>query len=213
MPLPTPFARFAAVPALAAMLLAGPPAGAGEASSEARLGELRKSFTLDGQPVPPQVFRDFGDGDLADSGAIWLTVDLRAAIGSNLYFADVTTREGWRTQVRHDEDTKLDETSSYRFIGTTKDKLLIAVSAFSGGGSGMFYTLHVMDAAIAPGFDNDGKRYDRIALTNLRSLALGDRWNGTVAIDGDRITVTTEPGTPANTEDKTQTTSFTAERP
>jgi hypothetical protein len=49
------------------------PGSSAASSSAALLAEVRKSFTVKGQPIPPEIFRDFGDGDLADSGAIWVT--------------------------------------------------------------------------------------------------------------------------------------------
>jgi hypothetical protein len=61
-----------------------PSAQAGS-SAAAQVSEVRGSFTLNGQTIPPGIFRDFGDGNLADSGSIWVTVDLAAAVGSNLY--------------------------------------------------------------------------------------------------------------------------------
>ncbi len=59
------------------------------AATGAFIDEVRHSFTLNGKPIPPEIFRDFGDGDVADSGSIWVTVDVKAAIGSNLYFDDI----------------------------------------------------------------------------------------------------------------------------
>ena len=38
------------------------------ATDAALLSEVRRAFTLHGKPIPPEIFRDFGDGDLADSG-------------------------------------------------------------------------------------------------------------------------------------------------
>jgi hypothetical protein len=35
-----------------------------------------------------------GDGDLADSGSIWVTVDVKAAFGGNLYFNEIVSRSG-----------------------------------------------------------------------------------------------------------------------
>jgi hypothetical protein len=40
----------------------------------ALIAEARRAFTLNGKQVPPEIFRDFGDGDLADSGTIWVTI-------------------------------------------------------------------------------------------------------------------------------------------
>ena len=44
-------------------------------------------------------------------------------------------------------------------------------------------------------------------------MALGDRWNGSVTIDGDLVTAVSEPGTPTNTTGNAVTTSFEAKRP
>src|SRR5262249_52724377 len=50
-----------------------------EAEAAALVAEVRQKFTLEGKTIPPEIFRDFGDGDMADSGDIWVTVDLKAA--------------------------------------------------------------------------------------------------------------------------------------
>ena len=57
--------------AVAGSLLPPVAAMAQEAPSAAVLiAEIRHSFTLNGKAIPPEIFRDFGDGDLADSGNI-----------------------------------------------------------------------------------------------------------------------------------------------
>ena len=66
-----PSPRLSAVAALAAIvsLLSAVPATADDAAAAAALvAEVRQKFTLDGNKIPPEIFRDFGDGDLADSG-------------------------------------------------------------------------------------------------------------------------------------------------
>jgi hypothetical protein len=165
------------------------------ASTAALLAEVRHSFTINGKPIPPEIFRDFGDGDLADSvGSIWMTVDLDAAVGSNLYYDDIAVDRRSAMQKK----TGSDEETGYVYIGATDNGLLVAVASFSGGGSGSFITLHIMDLAAAKAFDNDGKVYTRIALTNLRSIALGDRWDGDVTITGNTIRVVTRRNGPAD---------------
>jgi hypothetical protein len=63
------------------------------------MAEVRHSFALNGKAIPPEIFRDFGDGDLADSErSIWVTVDLKAAIGSNLYFDEIKQDGRWISQ-------------------------------------------------------------------------------------------------------------------
>jgi hypothetical protein len=134
----------------------------------AAAAEVRRTFTIHGKPIPPEIFRDFGDGDLADSGSIWVTVDLEAATGSNLYADDIKQDNGWVTQRKANQSINGAEQTDYKYIGATASGLLVAIASYSGGGSGTFYTLHIMDVAAAKAFDLDGKLYDRINLTSLR---------------------------------------------
>jgi hypothetical protein len=130
---------FAAVITLAAPALAAGP-----------LDELRRSFTLAGKPVPPEVFRDFGDADLGDSLPAVVAIDVKAAIDSNRYGDPIARRGGWLTQSRAAPTTLNGaEEISYRYIGVTKSGLLVVIATYSGGGSGVFTTLHVLDASLA----------------------------------------------------------------
>ena len=160
------------------------------------LDELRAGFKLGGAPVPPEIFRDLGDGDLADSGPIRVTIDVKAAVGSNLYGDPIASSNGWVTQVRAADKGGLTEETAYLFVGSTANKLLVAVARFNGGGSGIFTTLHILDAAVGRGVDPDGKVYDRINVTDVRSLPLGDRWDGKVTIAGNTVTIVTTGGVP-----------------
>lgn len=191
--------------------LASPIAGAGSPGS---IDELRQSFTVGGEPVPPNVFRDMGDGDLADSGSIVVTIDVKAATGSNRYADPVKRNGAWVAQTRAGPGDKgLTEEEAYRYIGTTANKLLVVITSYSGGGSGVFYSLHILTAEPAHAFDGEGKRYQRLNLTTIRSVALGDRWNGDVRIDGNTVLVTTTGGIPAGQAPKPSTMTIKAERP
>jgi hypothetical protein len=189
-------------------------AGAAHAKPAAPLDELRKTFTLKGKPVPPEVFRDMGDGDMADSGGIIVTIDVKAAIGSNLYFDDIKIDGAWVTQIkRATKNNPFAEETRYRFIGRTANKLLVVVASYNGGGSGTFYTLHILDAKAARAFDLEGKLYDRLNLTQIRSVILGDRWDGTVKIDGNAIIITTTGRVPDGPDQKSSTKTVKAARP
>jgi hypothetical protein len=176
------------------------PGSSAAGSSAALLAEVRKSFTVKGQPIPPEIFRDFGDGDLADSGAIWVTVDVLAATGGNLYYDTITGQNGSYDQKKAGQNGGSEETG-YLYIGATDNGVLIVVASYSGGGSGDFITLHILDLAAARGLDNDGKPYQRINLTNIRSVALGDRWSGKVSIAKNTIHITTERNGPEDRSD------------
>ena len=199
--------------AFALLVCAAAPAMAQTADPDAALlSEVRRAFTLHGKPIPPEVFRDFGDGDLADSGAIWVTVDLEAAIGSNLYAGDIKREGKWLSQRYANRSLNGSEETGYTFTGATDNGLLVAVASYNGGGSGTFYTLHILDAAAARGFDADGKRYRRINLTVLRSVILGDRWVGEVSIGHNTVRIVTTRRGPADAGVPT-TITIAAERP
>jgi hypothetical protein len=186
---------------------------AGAKSSPAALvAEVRHSFTLHGRPIPPEIFRDMGDGDMADSGSIWVTVDVAAAIGSNLYFDTIKQDNGWVSQRKEREKTDNEETA-YKFVGSTDNGLVVVIVAYSGGGSGNFFTLHILDVSAARAFDDDGKIYQRINLTIIRSVALGDRWEGEARIAKNAIVVTKRgPGVGEDSKGR-PTVTITAVRP
>ena len=190
-----------------AFLLVALIAVAAPALAAGSLDELRRSFTLEGKPVPPDVFRDFGDADLGDSLPSVVTIDVKAAIDSNRYDDPIARRGGWVTQSRAAEGSLNGaEETGYRYVGATKSGLLVVIATFSGVGSGIFTTLHVLEASLATGFDDDGKRYGRVDLSLLRSVVLGDRWQGEATIAGDTIrlatTKTAAEGVPKSIEAK-----------
>ena len=206
--------RLYAAFALIAASLASPPASAGDVPSTASLiAEVRRAFTINGKPIPPEIFRDFGDGNLADSGPIWVTVDIKAATGSNLYFDDIKQNGHWISQKKTNTKAGTEEETGYSYYGTTENGLLIALASYSGGGSGDFITLHILDIAAASAFDLDGKIYERINLTNIRSIALGDRWDGEIRIEKDAIRVVTVRKGPADDSGKHKTITIEARRP
>jgi hypothetical protein len=183
-----------------------------QASAAALVAEVRHSFTINGKPIPPEIFRDFGDGDMADSGAIWVTIDAAAAIGSNLYFDDIKRDGNYVTQTKRGPNNVYLEKTAYNFWGTTDNGLIVVIASYNGGGSGIFETLHIVEVAAARGFDIDGKVYQRINLTNIRSVILGDRWQGELKIAKNNITIITTRNGPADDSARAPVT-ITATRP
>jgi hypothetical protein len=156
------------------------------------LDEVLRSFTIGGKPIPPEIFADFGDAMMSDSRPIVVTIDANAAIDSNRYADPIKTKGRWV------EQTKLGsgsfngrETMSYEFQGATANGMLVFLAAWSGGGSGTFYYLHILDAALSRAFDEDGSTYSRLDLTLVRTYVLGDRWQGDVSISGNSVRVVT----------------------
>ena len=191
-PISTPTRRTLLAACCALACLAAGGAGAAEANEAAGLmAEIRKTFTLRGKLIPPEIFRDFGDGNLAESRSIWTSVDLDAAVGSNPYLDEIGRSGAWVVQGRAARNGNDAERTAYRYIGATRSGLLVAIATFNGGGTGVFTTLHILDLAPARAFDEDGEVYTRLSLTNLRSMSLGDRWGGEAVIAGDDIHVNT----------------------
>ena len=132
------------------------------ASTPALLAEVRHTFTLHRKPISPEIFRDFGDGNIAILGSIWVTVDIEAATGSNLYFDTIKKEHGWVSQAKANQSLNDSEEPDCKYVGLTGNGLLVAIASYNGGGSGTFYTLHILDLAAAQGFYSDGKIYRRI---------------------------------------------------
>src|SRR5271169_3630428 len=106
------------------------PATAGDAAPTAVLiAEVRRAFTLNGKQIPSEIFRDFGDGDLADSGTIWVTVDVKAAIGSNLYFDEIRQNGTWISQKKVTANAGAGEETGYTYFGATENGLLVVLAA------------------------------------------------------------------------------------
>jgi hypothetical protein len=162
-----------------------------------RLDEVRRSFKIDGGPIPPRIFADFGDAALSDGRPIAVTVDALAGIDSNRYFGAIKQNGPWFEQSASLYDAQKDAgTISYGYQGATRNNLLVVLTCYSGGGNGEFYALDILDAAWGGGFDDDGKSYQRLDLTILRHVALGDRWAGEIKIAGNSIHVTTTGSLP-----------------
>jgi hypothetical protein len=142
-----------------------------------------------------------------------VTVDVKAATGSNLYADDIKQNGRSISQKKASAQTDVSEETSYSYYGTTENGLLVVLASYSGGGSGNFITLHVLDIAVARGFDLDGKVYDRINLTNVSSRALGDRWNGAIRIERNAVRVVTTRKGPADDTGKRETMTIEARRP
>lgn len=212
--------RLLSLPSAAIMLwiigspMLPPPAAAEEpVSTTALISEVRHAFTLTGKRIPPEIFRDFGDGDLADSGPIWVTVDIQAAIGSNLYADEIRQSGDWIIQRKPAATMNGMEETAYKYIGATENGLLVVLAAYNGGGSGDFVTLHILNIDAALAFDFNGAVYDRINLTNLRSIALGDRWEGEVGIAKNTIRVVTMRKGPADRTGTREEMTIEARRP
>jgi hypothetical protein len=142
-----------------------------------------------------------------------VTVDVKSAIGSNLYFDEIRQNGAWISQKKVTSSSGAGEETAYTYIGATENGLPVVLAAYSGGGSGDFITLHILDIAPARAFDLAGKVYERINLTDLRRVALGDRWDGEISIAKNTIRVVTTRKGPADETGARETMTIVARRP
>jgi hypothetical protein len=157
------------------------------------LNEVRKSFIIGGKPIPPEIFADFGDAMMSDNRPIVVTIDANAAIDSNRYADPIKTNGRWVEQAKPGPGgLNGPETMAYEYRGATANGLLVFLGAWSGGGSGTFYYLHILDAVSNRAFDEDGSAYLRLDLTLVRTVVLGDRWEGDVSISGNSVRIVTD---------------------
>ena len=97
--------------------------------------------------------------------------------GSNLYFDDIRKNGSWIDQKK----ARPAEETACTHIGTTENGLLVVVAAFSGGGSGDFTFLHIVDVTAAHAFNFDGKIYERINLSSRGQWVTEKQWRATPA--------------------------------
>ena len=145
---------------------------------------------------------------LANSGSIWVTVDVQAAVGSNLYADPIIDPNKIGRKDNQRPGTNVLSVDRRH----TANNLLVLIATYNGGGSGTFYTLHILDVSGQRAFDMDGDVYQRINVTSVRNVALGDRWDGDVKISGNTILVTTMRDGPADTSGASKTTRIKATR-
>src|ERR1700722_6669982 len=129
------------------------------------LDEVRRSFTIGGKRIPPEIFADFGDAMMSDNRPIVVTIDANAAIDSNRYADPIKTNGRWVEQIKLGSGSfNGPETMSYEFRGATAHGMLVLLAAWSGRGSGTFYYLHLLDAASNRAVDEAGAPCSRLDL-------------------------------------------------
>jgi len=141
-------------------------------------------FQYQGDPIHPMLVEEF-EGWLADDGPpVTVTVDVAAAFGTNEYSEPVETNAAGLVQYSSGAGWY-----GYQHVGQMSDGTHVLRTASNGGGSGIFMTLLFVRLEEDEVRDPTGLRHARVLMTVSGRFALGDRDDGTVRVDGDRVVV------------------------
>lgn len=143
------------------------------------------AFEYQGQPIHPKLVAEF-EGSLADAGpAPTVTVDVAAAFDTNEYAEAVeATATGL---VKYESSPGW---YGYVHLGTLDDGTHVLRTASNGGGSGVFTNLmFVRLDSPCVATDPTGSRFTRVLMHHLGSFPLGDRDDGTLRVESDRVVV------------------------
>ena len=124
--------------------------------------------------------------DVADARPVVAAVDLEGCSRANR-FADAPEADGRILRCRQ-PDAGDRGFFQYEFLGTLSSGILVARTAESGGGSGIFQELLFLRVVVSPVVE-DGTSRARDTLTLIGSESLGDRDRVAIALAGDSVTI------------------------
>jgi hypothetical protein len=155
-------------------------------AAQQALQEALRDFTCQGQPIHPALIHLF-DGLEADDGPVIVAVDVHEARDSNQFFTPVL-RNG--PDIYCDlPDTNPPEHFQYRRLGALADGTQVLITSWNGGGSGNFENLLLVRFQLEAYRRPEGQRDWRLILREIEDFPLGDRDDGAITIESDRVIV------------------------
>jgi len=173
---------------------------------------LEKYLIFDGQPLHPLIVQEFITW-LSDGGDQIISINLKDAVGSNRYCCDdsfsaklsekkiLAHTDFVRDYKTYDNNYISQEdcgrgycTFTYAHLGTTDNGAIVIQVWYSGGGSSTFSTLLFtkVKERMGANFDYENPAnlaFDKkqIVLEKLFSIALGDRQQPTISVNGNFV--------------------------
>ncbi len=162
--------------------------------------------------VPPMIIKDLLAWE-SDSGDQVVAINLLESNGSNRYYGTVETASPGKLAPRHPQvltrvertegTEKVTETIGYEYVGLTRSGVHVLSTWESGGGTLvstrlLFVTIEEdlgindVPATAKSGTLRLGRR--RLLIRKLGEVALGDRWEGELHVDGNKILVGHDQG-------------------
>ena len=167
------------------------------ADKQAELREINQHFSYRGQRINPRAVKDMTCW-LSDRFPGPVAICMEGTDHSNRYFGDVRQNNGWVESIWPLEDsTKASQHNaffSYKYIGRLNNGLHVLHIAMGEGGSGVFESLLLIKFTIEDAYwdDNDHKVKlgQRIVMHQVGEIALGDRVNAKLKINGNSVLLT-----------------------
>lgn len=146
--------------------------------------EANRNFTYQGAPIHPGLVQEFSSW-ISDKGLpTTISVDVSAPHGNEYFDGDVKL-QGKNICV----DVKDGGSFCYEWLGKLDNGIHVLRAGESGGGSGVFGDLFFVKFDKGEGYNEDGKKYDQLLMSIVRTYTLGDRDDGEIKVLGDHVVV------------------------
>jgi len=157
------------------------------------IDDANQSFMYRGRPIHPALIHKF-EPLLSDINPITVVVDIAAAFDSNECSQPVTQNEklGLQCEMSAEAEGTHKESYAYKPLGVLHGNVHVLKTASIGSGTGIFMSLIFVRFEIGQAIASDGQPYDQLLLRLLRSVSLGDRFNGSVDVLNDEVVVKTD---------------------
>ncbi|MCB2261838.1 MAG: hypothetical protein LGR52_02695 [Candidatus Thiosymbion ectosymbiont of Robbea hypermnestra] len=148
--------------------------------------------------IHPKIVQDLTTWP-SDEGDQIIAIGLLNSQESNRYFGEVHVRQidGQHPYI-YIQSAK--EEFGYRYVGVTESGLYILYTSDWGGGSGVFkgllFVTFEYDKGIRVDWDESVINWDRdrLLIRKHGEIALGDRWDGELRVEGDKLFVGKDRG-------------------
>ncbi len=173
--------------------------GSGLQTNHAQVSQNQLPYSFSSEPfIHPKIVKDLSTW-MSDRGDQVVSINLLDSQDSNRYYGNKHILE---TDGEHPfVFTKKGSTSfGYEYVGTTNSGITILLTSDYGGGSGQFMGLLFLtlsnDQGISCDWEESVIRFDRdrLLITKLGSVWLGDRWSGELRVDGNELFVGKDNG-------------------
>ena len=153
-----------------------------------QLAELNKHFTYKGRPVHPLAVQELASG-VADPLPGPIAIDVEGTYDSNRYFGEYAEKEG-RVLIELKTDGTSQGWFGYEYLGRLANGFHVLRTFDNGGGTGVFQNLLLIKCAVDYEYGGEGERRNRLVMTRMGEILLGDRYSGRTKLQSDRNVIT-----------------------